>query len=149
MPHTILLVEDNEADVKLFRIALRELKFDVDLKSVSNGEAAWAYLNRRGEHPEAPRPHLIFLDLNLPRIDGRQLLKMMRESEEFRCIPVVIFTTSQAQRDIRKCYEMGCNLYLLKPVELERLYERVGATLNFMFKIARIPDPLATQAKGA
>ena len=119
-PIEILLVEDNAGDARLAREALREAKVRNNLTWLSDGEEALAFLRRKGKYSNAPRPDLILLDLNLPRKDGREVLSEIKADDNFRRIPVVILTTSQAEEDILKAYHLNANCYIPKPVDLER-----------------------------
>jgi CheY-like chemotaxis protein len=122
----ILLVEDNPAHAELIRRNFETLRIANRLYHVTDGEAALAYLFRQGSYadPEqSPRPHLILLDLRLPRIDGLEVLKKIKTSEELRPIPVVILTTSEAEQDVARAYQHYANSYLVKPIDFARFTE--------------------------
>ncbi len=120
---TILLIEDNLDHVELIRRGFQDHRIPNNIHHVADGEAALDYLFRRGDYasPEkSPRPHVILLDLRLPRIDGLEVLRQMKTSEELRQIPVVVLTTSSAELDVAKAYDYHANSYLVKPVEFNK-----------------------------
>jgi len=135
----ILLVEDNPGDVRLTIEALKDAKVRNRITVAGDGEAALACLRRQGQYADAPRPDLILLDLNLPRIDGREVLRQIKADECLRSIPVVILTTSQAEQDIVKTYDLHANCYITKPVDLDRFIEVVRAIESFWFTIVKLP----------
>jgi chemotaxis family two-component system response regulator Rcp1 len=135
----ILLVEDNAGDVRLAREGLRECKLLNNLSVATDGMKAMAFLRREGEHAHAPRPDLIMLDLNLPRKDGREVLKEIKEDEELKSIPVVILTTSKAEEDIVKSYSLHANCYVTKPLAIEQFIKVVQAIESFWFTIVKLP----------
>jgi chemotaxis family two-component system response regulator Rcp1 len=138
-PVEILLVEDNAGDVRLAREGLRECKLLNNLSVADDGVKAMAFLRREGEHAHAPRPDLIMLDLNLPRKDGREVLKEIKEDEKLKQIPVVILTTSKAEEDIVKSYSLHANCYVTKPLAIEQFIEVVQAIETFWFTIVKLP----------
>ncbi len=138
-PVEILLVEDNAGDVRLAREGLRECKLLNNLSVADDGVKAMAFLRREGEHAHAPRPDLIMLDLNLPRKDGREVLKEIKEDEKLKRIPVVILTTSKAEEDIVKSYSLHANCYVTKPLAIEQFIEVVQAIETFWFTIVELP----------
>ncbi len=144
MPNTepieILLVEDNLGDARLAEEALKENKVRNNLYHVEDGVEAITFLRRRGEHAAAPRPDLILLDLNLPRKDGREVLVEIKEDPELRSIPVVVLTTSEAERDLLVTYEHHANAYIVKPIDLDRFIDVVQAIETFWFTIAKLPQ---------
>ena len=121
-PVEILLVEDNPADVRLTQEALKEGKVFNNLHWAKDGVEALAFLRREGKHAGAPRPDIILLDLNLPKKDGREVLHEIKNDEKLKRIPVVILTTSKAEEDVLKSYNLHANCYVTKPVDLERPY---------------------------
>ena len=121
----IMLVEDSPEDVLLTRETLKDAKVANQMHVVGDGEQAMAFLRREGPHADAPRPDLILLDLNLPRMDGRQLLAEIKGDERFRRIPVVVLTTSVSDRDVHNAYDNMVNAYVRKPVDLDRFIEVV------------------------
>jgi len=135
----ILLVEDDPADVELTRETLADAKVLTRLHVVGDGLEALAFLRREEKHAEAPRPDLVLLDLNLPRMDGRALLAEIRADDRFKSIPVVVLTTSQAEEDIVKSYRLGANCYITKPVGLAEFARVVNAIEAFWFTIVCLP----------
>ena len=135
----ILLVEDNPGDVRLTREALRDGKIHTHLSVVSDGEEALAFLGRKGKHAEAPRPDLILLDLNLPRLTGREVLAHIKSDEVLRRIPVVVLTSSQAEQDVLASYDLCANCYITKPVDLEKFLGAVRKIEDFWLKVVRLP----------
>jgi chemotaxis family two-component system response regulator Rcp1 len=127
-PVEILLVEDNPGDVELTLLALNEGKIVNNLSVTEDGIEAMAFLRREGLYQDAARPDLILLDLNLPRMDGRETLAAIKQSPELCDIPVVILTTSEAERDILESYKLHANCYIRKPVELERFIQVMRST---------------------
>jgi len=138
-PIEILLVEDNPGDVRLTREALRDARVNHNLNVVMDGVAALEFLHRQGQHGEAPRPDVILLDLNLPRKDGREVLAEIKNDEHLRRIPVVVLTTSQAEEDILRAYDLRANCYVAKPVDLDQFIEVVQAIDIFWFTIVALP----------
>lgn len=138
-PVEILLVEDNPGDVRLTREALKEGKVRNNLSVVDDGVKALAFLRREGEFEQAPRPDLILLDLNLPRMSGREVLAEVKSDPELRSIPVVILTSSQAEKDVVKAYELSVNCYVTKPVDLDQFVTVVKSIEDFWFSIVRLP----------
>jgi chemotaxis family two-component system response regulator Rcp1 len=136
----ILLVEDNPGDARLAWEAIREAKVANNLRWVSDGVEALAYLRREGKFADAQRPDLILLDLNLPRKDGREVLAEIKNDEFFRRIPVVVLTTSQAEEDIIKAYHLNANCYISKPVDLEQFMRVVSAIESFWLTIVKLPS---------
>ncbi|HUS06062.1 MAG TPA: response regulator [Bryobacteraceae bacterium] len=139
-PLKILLVEDNPGDVRLMREALRDGAHVSELRVVENGEDALAFLRRTGEFGAAPRPDLIFLDLNLPKKDGREVLAEVKQDESLRRIPVVVMTTSEAEKDVSRAYDLHANCYIKKPVDLDQFMDVVRACENFWLTVVRLPD---------
>lgn len=135
----VLLVEDNIADIRITQEALKESKLQIDLNTVNDGVQALEYLRRQGNYKDADRPDLILLDLNMPRKDGRETLKEIKEDEDLRRIPVVILTVSKDEEDIIKTYNMHANCYIPKPVKLEQFMEIVKAIDSFWFAIVKLP----------
>jgi two-component system, chemotaxis family, response regulator Rcp1 len=138
-PVEILLVEDSPGDQRLTREALREAKIRNNLSIAEDGEAAVAFLCREGVYEDAPRPDLILLDLNLPKKDGREVLRIIKASESLRRIPVVILTTSQAEEDIIRAYNLNANCYITKPVDFEQFYNVIKAIEGFWFTVVKLP----------
>jgi len=135
----ILLVEDNPGDVDLVRESLKEHKMCNELHVAVDGVEAMAFLQREGKHAGAPRPDLILLDLNLPRMDGREVLKRVKTDKDLRRIPVVILTTSDQDEDILRAYNLNANCYVRKPVDLEQFMRVVKCIDSFWFGIVTLP----------
>ena len=135
----ILLIEDNQADVRLVIEGLRNMKARSRLNVVTDGEEAMAFLHKRGEYADARRPDLIFLDLNLPKKDGREVLAEIKSNEELRRIPVVVLTTSQAEEDIAKTYELGASCYCTKPIDLDSFLNLVETVADFWLTTVKLP----------
>jgi CheY-like chemotaxis protein len=138
-PVEILLVEDNPGDVRLTVEALQEAKVLNNLNVAGDGMEAMAFLRREGPHADAPRPELILLDLNLPKKDGREVLSEIKEDPDLRRIPVVVLTTSKAESDIIKTYNLHANCYITKPVELDQFLEIVKSIEGFWLSIVTLP----------
>jgi two-component system, chemotaxis family, response regulator Rcp1 len=136
----VLLVEDNPGDVRLTREALKEGKVRNNLSVAQDGEEALAFLRRQGRYAEAPRPDVILLDLNLPRKDGREVLEAIKADPALRTIPVVILTSSEAERDIARAYELHANCYITKPVDLDQFITVVKSVEDFWFTIVKLPS---------
>ena len=135
----ILLVEDDEGDVLLTKKALTNGKIYNSLSITRDGVEAMAFLHKEGKHAGAARPDLILLDLNMPRMDGRETLAKIKQDENLRSIPVVILTTSDADRDILQSYDLQANCYITKPVDLEQFTNVVRAIKDFWFTIVQLP----------
>jgi chemotaxis family two-component system response regulator Rcp1 len=143
-PIEVLLVEDNPGDVRLTREALKEGKVHNNLSVVPDGVEALAFLRREGRYADAPRPDVILLDLNLPRKDGREVLEDVKADPSLRAIPVVILTSSEAERDIARAYALHANCYITKPVDLDQFITVVKSIEDFWFTIVKLPqDPHA------
>ena len=138
-PIEVLLVEDDEGDVVMTREALEEGKVLNRLHVAADGVEAIEYLRREGEHAEAPRPDLILLDLNLPRRDGRQVLAEVKGDDDLRRIPVVVLTTSEAEEDILRSYDLHANAYVTKPVDFERFVQVIQQIDEFFISVVRLP----------
>lgn len=135
----ILLIEDDEGDVLLTQKALSNGKLYNSLSVAKDGVEAMAFLQREGEHTDAKRPDLILLDLNMPRMDGRETLAQIKQDENLRSIPVVILTTSDSDRDILKSYDLQASCYITKPVDLEQFVYVVQAIKDFWFTVVKLP----------
>lgn len=138
-PIEILLVEDNPGDVVLTQEAFSEAKILNNLQVVRDGEEALQYLFREGKYQQAKRPELILLDLNLPKVDGRQVLDKIKTSDVLKRIPVVVLTSSQAEKDIVKTYDLHANSYVVKPINLSQFVDVVNAVENFWFSVVALP----------
>jgi CheY-like chemotaxis protein len=136
----ILLVEDNPSDVLLTQIAMKECKIANRLHVASDGEAALTFLRQQGSVPDRPRPDLVLLDLNLPRMDGRELLAEMKSDPSLRAIPVVVLTTSDAEIDVVRSYDLQANAFITKPLDMEQFFKVVKGIDEFWFGIVRLPS---------
>lgn len=135
----LLLVEDDPGDAMMTREALADAKVVHELHVVDNGEAAISFLKREGAYAEVPRPDLIFLDLNLPRVDGREVLAFVKGDPSLKRIPVVILTTSDSPDDIATGYDLQANAYVTKPVDFEAFLDAVRQVDDFFLTVARLP----------
>jgi len=139
-PVTILLVEDNEGDVRLTREALHEGKVANNLLVAMDGVEALAILRKEAGHEDKPRPDLILLDLNLPRKDGRAVLAEIKSDDSLRRIPVVVLTTSKAEEDIVKTYDLHANCYITKPVDFDKFVSVIRTSDEFWLTVVRLPS---------
>lgn len=135
----ILLIEDNPMDALITREALKDAKVANSLNVVEDGEEAMEFLHRKGHYSDAPHPDLIMLDLNLPKKDGREVLKEIKEDPRLKHIPIVILTTSRAEEDILKSYQLHANCFITKPVDLEQFTSVIRSIEDFWFTIVRLP----------
>jgi chemotaxis family two-component system response regulator Rcp1 len=138
VPIQVLLVEDSPGDVRLTQEAFRDADSSVVLHVATDGVEAMAFLRREGGHVDAPRPDLILLDLNLPKMDGREVLALIKEDEGLKTIPTVILTTSVAEADILKSYQLQANCYLSKPVQLEAFEDLVKSINDFWLRKVKL-----------
>ena len=139
-PIEILLVEDSEPDVRLTKEAFRDAKVRNRIWTVEDGVEALDFLYRRGAHADVPRPDLILLDLNLPRKDGREVLREIKTDGSLKRIPVVILTTSKNEEDVLKTYNLHANCYITKPVEFNRFIEVVKSIKEFWFTVVTLSE---------
>lgn len=139
VPLQVLLVEDSPGDVRLTQEAFRDASVSVVLHVALDGLEALAFLHRDGGHQDAPRPDLILLDLNLPRMDGREVLAHIKNDDDLRTIPTIILTTSEAEADIVKSYQLQANCYLTKPVQLDAFDSLVKSINEFWLIKAKLP----------
>lgn len=142
-PIQILMVEDNEPDIRLATEALKEAKIANSVHVVEDGVEALEYLRRQGKHEAARRPDLILLDLNLPRKDGRQVLAEIKADPDLGRIPVVVLTSSSAEQDVLKSYDLHANSYIVKPVDFAGLMDVVKSIEQFWVTVVRLPAPLS------
>jgi|SRR5271154_3208116 len=140
MPIEVLLVEDSPGDVRLTQEAFRDANRSVHLHVATDGVEAMAFLRKQGAHLNAPRPDLILLDLNLPKMDGREVLAHIKEDESLKTIPTVILTTSDAEADIVKSYQLQANCYLTKPVQLDAFETLVKSINDFWLTKVKLPQ---------
>lgn len=134
----ILLVEDNPGDIRLTQEALKESELDVHLDVVSDGEQAVDFLLRKGKYGSSPRPHIILLDLNLPKKNGIEVLREIKVHDSLKKIPIVVLTTSDADHDISKAYGLGANCYILKPVDFDDFARVIRLIEEFWFKTVQL-----------
>lgn len=135
----VLLVEDSPGDVRLTQEAFREANGSIQLHVTTDGVKAMAFLRQEGRHAQAPRPDIILLDLNLPRMDGREVLAHIKDDENLKTIPTVILTTSEAEADVLKSYQLRANCYLSKPVQLSVFETLVKSINDFWLTKAQLP----------
>jgi chemotaxis family two-component system response regulator Rcp1 len=141
-PVKILLVEDSPDDVLLTEEALRHGRMANGLRVVGDGEAAMDYLQQRGEYANEALPDLVLLDLNLPKMDGMEVLAELKKSPELRTVPVVVLTTSTAERDVLRAYDSHVNAYVTKPLEVDEFVRVVRSVEDFYLKTVRLPKLL-------
>ncbi len=139
-PIRVLLVEDSPGDIRLTQEALKDAKMHIHLDVTRDGEEAMAFLMREGEYANAPRPDLILLDLNLPKKDGREVLKEIKEDPTLKIIPVVVLTTSASEADILRSYSLHANCYITKPVSLDGFLTVVKSIDSFWMSVVKLPS---------
>lgn len=140
----VLLVEDNPGDIRLTEEAFKEASLECNLHVVEDGVEALAFLNKKGKYKNVPRPDFILLDLNLPKKDGRQVLKEIKESSALKFIPVIILSTSKSEDDIIRTYNLHANCYISKPVDLDNFIEVVQNIKAFWFTIVALPKGMTS-----
>jgi two-component system, chemotaxis family, response regulator Rcp1 len=140
MPLQVLVVEDSSGDIRLTREAFRDVNPFIHLEVAHDGVEAMAFLRQEGPFVRAPRPDLILLDLNLPRMDGRQVLALIKEDDNLKTIPTVILTSSQAEADVVKSYQLQANCYLSKPMHFEAFHDLVKSINDFWLTQVRLPS---------
>lgn len=145
MPIEVLLVEDSPGDVRLTQEAFRDANSGARLSVAFDGVEAMAFLRREAPHVHAPRPDLILLDLNLPKMDGREVLARIKRDESLKLIPTVILTTSDAEADIVKSYQLQANCYLSKPVQLDAFESLVKSINDFWLIKVKLPQPVQSR----
>ena len=143
-PVELLLVEDNPGDVELTRLALEDGKVRNNLHVVADGEEAMAFLRQEGSHAGARRPDLVLLDLNLPKKDGHEVLTEIKADPDLCNIPVIVLTTSEAEKDVLSAYEQRANAYIVKPVDLDQFFHVVRSIEGFWLTVVRLP-PVPSQ----
>jgi two-component system, chemotaxis family, response regulator Rcp1 len=141
-PIHILMVEDDPADVRLTREALKNKKVHTTMDTVPDGVEAMAYLRNEGAYADMQRPDLILLDLNMPRMDGREVLAELQKDPKFRRIPVIVLTTSEGEEDILSAYEMNANCYITKPIDWKQFIRVVELIEDFWLTVVRLPKDL-------
>ena len=135
----VLLVEDDPGDVLMTKEAFEDYKLKNQLHVVNDGSEAMAFLRQQGQYADAPRPDLVLLDLNLPRMDGREVLQAIKSDPELASIPVVVLTTSEAEEDVLRSYSLHANAYVTKPVDFERFIQVVRQIDEFFVTVVRLP----------
>jgi CheY-like chemotaxis protein len=138
-PVEILLAEDNPGDVKLTKKALEQGKLVNNLHVVNDGVEAMTFLRNEGEYADTPRPDLILLDLNMPRMDGRDVLEELKADDDLKRIPVVVLTSSGAEEDVVKSYDLHANAYLTKPVDFDGFLEVINTLEEFWLEVVKLP----------
>jgi two-component system response regulator len=138
-PVEVLLVEDNENDVELTRQGFKRTKLLLNLHHVKNGEECMAFLRKQGEYVNAATPDLILLDLNMPKMNGREVLAQMVADESLTSIPVVVLSTSEEGEEIMKLYKMHCNSYIVKPIDFEQFLKVVRSIADYWFTVVVLP----------
>jgi CheY-like chemotaxis protein len=138
-PVEVLLVEDNEGDVGLIEEVFEEAKIRNNLRIAEDGEEAILFLHGEEKFSGSPRPDIILLDLNLPKKDGREVLREIKEDDDLKIIPVVVLTTSQAEKDILRAYELHANAYITKPLDFNQFLKVVESIGNFWLEIVKLP----------
>jgi CheY-like chemotaxis protein len=138
-PIEILLVEDNPGDVRLTKEALKEGKVYSNLHTVKDGVEAMEFLRKQGKYKDVPRPDIVLLDLNLPRKDGREVLEEIKSDDNLKRIPVVVLTTSKAEEDVLRTYNLHANCYVTKPVDLEKFMVVVKSIDVFWLTVVTLP----------
>ncbi|MGZ7067381.1 MAG: response regulator [Methanobacterium sp.] len=136
----ILLVEDNEGDVGLIEEVFEDAKIRNNLHVTEDGEEAMLFLHKEGEFSDAPRPDMILLDLNLPKKDGREVLKEIKMDDDLKRIPVVVLTTSKAEKDILKSYDLHANSYITKPVDFDQFIKVIKSIEDFWLDVVKLPS---------
>lgn len=140
-PFIILLAEDEPADANLVKLAISENRILADLYTVVDGREAFEFLRRQGPRfADAPRPNLILLDLNMPRMDGREFLAAIKQDPALKDIPVVVLTTSDVERDIVASYHLGASGYVTKPVDIDQFIDAVRQLGDYWFSLVRLPQ---------
>ncbi len=138
-PAEILLVEDNDNDVELTREGFKQSKLAVNLHHAKDGEECMAFLRKEGKFADVPTPDIILLDLNMPRMDGREVLAEISRKESLRHLPVVILTTSEAEQEILKMYQLRCSSYIVKPVNLDRFIRAIQTFSDYWLTVVVLP----------
>jgi CheY-like chemotaxis protein len=147
-PAEILLVEDNDNDAEITRIGFERAKFAVNLHHVTNGEECMAFLRKEGEYAAVPSPDLILLDLNMPRMDGREVLQAIASDEKLKHLPVVVLTSSDAEKDVLMSYKLRCNSYIVKPVGFENFSKVIQSLRDYWFTLVVLPAEPQPQKDG-
>jgi CheY-like chemotaxis protein len=142
--NSLLIAEDSDEDFEVLQLLIRQMEVQNPIYRCTNGDRVLEFLYQEGDFDDpkkAPRPSVILLDLNLPGVDGRELLEQLKQDQNFKEIPIVVFTTSSNPRDIKFCYQNGANGYLIKPVDSEELERTVQAFVSFWLESNVLPEP--------
>lgn len=140
-PAEILLVEDNDNDVELTRLGFAQCKLSVHLHRVRNGEECMAFLRKEGEYAGRPTPDLLLLDINMPRLDGREALAAIAGDGRLCHLPIVVLTTSTAEQDLLAAYQLRCSSYIVKPVDYQQFVRVIQSLYNYWFTVVALPPP--------
>jgi CheY-like chemotaxis protein len=135
----ILLAEDNDNDVEITKLGFRRAKFAIDLHHVSNGEECLAFLRKEGPYAGVPAPDIILLDLNMPRMDGLEVMQEISKDEDLRHLVIVVLTSSKADEDVMRAYKLRCSSYLVKPINFEAFAKMIEALGDYWFTLAALP----------
>lgn len=138
-PAVILLAEDNDNDVELTKLGLKRAKLAVQLHHVPNGEECMAFLRREGKYADAPKPDIILLDLNMPRMDGIEVLREMSNDDRLKHLVVVVMTSSKADEDVLRSYQLRCNSYLVKPLNFDAFAKMIQSLGDYWFTLVTLP----------
>lgn len=138
--YNILVIEDRESDIELIEEALKDSNFPCNLYITTNGEEALNFLSRRNSYRQVPRPHLILLDLNLPRMSGLEVLSIVKQEPILKLIPLVVLTTSSNPTDVINSYRLHANCYIVKPGNLDHFFTAIREIVNYWFTIATLPQ---------
>jgi len=138
-PFEVLVVEDNDNDVELVTIAFAKTRFDVNLTAVANGEECLKFLRKQGKHAKAPRPDLILMDINMPRINGFEVLEAICNDPMLNDLPVVIMTSSEAESDVSASWRLRCSSYLVKPLDFSSFVHAIHVVAEYWFAVVRLP----------
>ena len=138
-PAVVLLVEDNENDVELTRLGFLRSKLAVDLHHVGNGEECLGYLRKEGPYAKSPTPDLILLDLNMPRMDGLQVLREVGQDEALKHFPIVVLTSSKSDEEVTKSYKLRCSSYLVKPIDFDGFAQMIRSLNDYWFTLVVLP----------
>ncbi len=138
-PAVILLAEDNDNDVELTKLGFQRAKFAVQLHHVANGEDCMAFLRKEGRYADAPTPDIILLDLNMPRMDGLEVLQEINKDDRLRHLVTVMLTSSKADEDVIRSYKLRCNSYLVKPINFDAFAKMIESLGNYWFTLVTLP----------